>query len=85
VDLARCVAAVVLSTAGETSLGHVEIRPNDASRDTVADGTGVAFTGFPFEARRPLTARGHIAMRLSPDTLILDRAACGPDPIQWTG
>jgi S1-C subfamily serine protease len=39
-----------------------------------ADGTPVAFTGYPLQMGRPLTSKGHIAA-LYPNQLIVDKAA----------
>jgi Trypsin-like peptidase domain len=40
-----------------------------------ADGTPIAFTGFPLNAILPMTARGHVAMYVARDELIVDQSA----------
>ena len=76
-DVAKCKPFTDLSLRGEAS--SFEIRPVQFEWTNQPDGTLIAFTGFPFESRDPLTSRGGIAayQRRSTDSLdlIIDQTA----------
>jgi len=75
-DVAKCPLVEDLSIP---RLGfHFKIQPVQLEFSDQADGTQVAFTGFPLEARDPFTSRGGIATyRGSADTtqIVLDQTA----------
>lgn len=69
-DLALCVTKENPSVDLERRIGTVTF-----DSLPMPDGTSVAFTGFPLNAKQPMTARGHIAMYSSRNELILDQSA----------
>jgi V8-like Glu-specific endopeptidase len=80
-DSKRCV----LDTTLDLALCATRSSPSEDLKRTIgtvtfdtsphADGTAVAFTGFPLNALQPMTARGHIAMYSARDELIVDQSA----------
>ncbi len=69
VDIAVCKSNVNPFTI-EDIRGQIKIATSE-TYSIIADGTPVAFTGFPLESARPITSIGNIASYIKSDNLII--------------